>query len=80
MMSTCDVVGVVTAFASAPYLKGARMTMNTKGAESRKNSQTEVVATTRMPAMFNAAQTITTTSPTMMPRLFTPNQGKSRVR
>ena len=27
--------------------------MNAKGAESRKNSHTDVVATTLMPAMFN---------------------------
>ena len=80
MISTCDVVGVVTALASAPYLNGARITIKMNGADSRKNSQIEVVATTRMPAMFSAAQTITTASPTRMPRLFTPNHGKSRVR
>src|SRR5664279_6352296 len=52
IMSTCDVVGVVTAVASAPYLNGAKITMSTNGAESRKNSQIDVVATTSIWLFF----------------------------
>ena len=76
MISTCDVVGVVTALASAPYLNGAITAIATNGADSKKNSQMEVVATTRIPATFIAAQAMTTARPTMIPRLFTPNHGK----
>ncbi len=81
MMSTLEVVGVVTACASAPNLNGASITtIRTNGADSAKNSQSEVVETTRTPAIFSSAQTMTTASPTITPRCPSANQGNRRVR
>jgi hypothetical protein len=45
--------------------------------ESNTNSHTDVVATTRMPAMFIAAQTTTIAKATRTPRCPTPKYGKS---
>ncbi len=79
-MSTLEVVGLVTALASAPILKGARITIATNGADSAKNNHRDVSETTFTPAIFKAAQAITTASATHHPRLFTENQGNMRVR
>ena len=69
-MSTFDVVGLVTALASAPILNGASTKMAANGADNAKNSHSEVVETTFTPAIFRAAQTITTPSATITPRWF----------
>ena len=79
-MSTEDVVGRVTTLARAPNFHGASTTISANGAESRKNSHKEVVETTFTPAMFSRAQTITTASPTMIPRYPWLNQGNTRTR
>src|SRR6266550_2350166 len=50
-ISTVEVVGLVTAFASAPNLKGDKNTISANGAEKAKNSHSDVVETTRTPAM-----------------------------
>jgi hypothetical protein len=55
-MFTVDLVGAVTAWASAPNLNGAMATIRMNGADSAKNSQSEVVDTTRTPAILNRAQ------------------------
>src|SRR5882762_4591628 len=41
MMSTVEAVGLVTAFASAPILKGARPTITMNGADRAKNSHSQ---------------------------------------
>jgi hypothetical protein len=51
-MSTVEVVGLVTALASAPILNGASSTIATNGADSAKNSHNEVSDTTFTPAKF----------------------------
>src|ERR1700733_11268455 len=79
-MSTDEAVGLVTIWASAPNLKGAIATIKRNGADSTKNSHSEVVETTRTPAIFNSAQTTTTANPTAQPRDPTANQGNKRVR
>jgi hypothetical protein len=79
-MSVVDVVGRVTAVASAPNLNGAIATIRMKGAESAKNSHSEVVETTRTPAIFSKAQTITTAKATITPRCPSANQGNKRSR
>ena len=43
-MSTVEVVGAVCASASAPTLNGASSTINANGADSKKNSHSEVIA------------------------------------
>ena len=68
-MSTVEVVGLVTAFASAPSLKGASRTTAINGAESARNSHSEVSETTFTPAMLSNAQATTTASATHHPRL-----------
>ena len=68
MMSTVEVVGLVTALASAPILNGVRQTIATKGADKAKNSHRDVVETTFTPAMFRMTQVATTASPTITPR------------
>ena len=65
-----EVVGLVTAFASAPILKGAIRKIAANGAESRKNNHNDVVETTFTPAILRRAQTITTPSATSTPRWF----------
>jgi len=75
-----EAVGVVTACASAPYFQGVSSTMTANGAVRKKKSQTDVVATTLTPAMFNPAQTVTTANPASTPRCPTENQGKRRER
>ena len=65
---------------SAPILNGASKTIRTNGADSRKKSHKEEIATTRMPRIFMIAQTVTMARPTINPRLPTENHGKSRVR
>src|ERR1017187_4624931 len=59
-ISTVEVVGLVTAFASAPILKGAMSTIATNGADSAKKSHSDVSDTTLTPAIFNTEQAITT--------------------
>ena len=49
--------------------------MNANGAERQKKSQSEVMPTTRMPAILSAAQVTTTKSPARTPWLGTANQG-----
>jgi hypothetical protein len=56
-MFTVDLVGAVTAWASAPNLNGAMATIRMNGADGGKNSQSEVVDTTRTPAILSRAQT-----------------------
>src|SRR5258708_20318174 len=79
-ISVVEVVGVVTALANAPNLKGAMATMRINGAESTKKSHSEVVETTRTPAILSSAQTTTTASATITPRCPSANQGNSRPR
>src|ERR1700721_2530232 len=74
-ISTVEVVGVVTAFTSAPTLNGARKTMITNGADSAKKSHSEVSETTFTPAMLSAAHAITTASATHHPRFPCWNHG-----
>src|SRR5215467_6078788 len=76
MMSTCDVVGVVIAFTRVPYLKGASTTIAANGAESSRKRQIDVVATTRIPAIFSAAHTATTDTPTNNPSVVDSKPGK----
>src|SRR5437016_12499693 len=78
IISTVEVVGLVTALVSAPSLKGARTAISANGAESAKKSHSDVVETTFTPAMFRSAQTITTARPTITPRCPSANQGKMR--
>src|ERR1017187_1294841 len=78
--STVEVVGLVTAFASAPILKGAMSTIATNGADSAKKSHSDVSDTTLTPAIFNTAQAITTASATHHPRFASWNHGNMRVR
>ena len=68
-MSTVEVVGLVTALASAPSLNGASTTIATNGADKARNSHSEVSETTFTPAIFSRAQAITTASATHHPRL-----------
>src|ERR1700733_5774976 len=70
-ISTVEVVGWVTAWASAPTLNGARRTMAMNGADRARNNHSDVSETTFTPAMLSRAQAITTASPTHHPRLFT---------
>src|SRR6267143_2309481 len=79
-MSTVEVVGLVTALASAPRLNGARATIATNGADKAKKSHSEVVDTTFTPAILRMAQAITIASPTIQPRYPCWNQGNMRVR
>ena len=67
-MSTVEVVGRVTALASAPILKGARTTIATNGADRARNSQSEVRETTLTPAILSSAQAMTTARATHHPR------------
>ena len=67
-MSTVEVVGFVTALASAPSLKGASTTMMANGADRARNSHNDVSETTFTPAIFSSAQAITTASATHHPR------------
>ena len=67
-MSTVEVVGLVTALARAPILKGANNTIATNGAVSAKNNHSDVSETTFTPAIFITAHAITTASATHHPR------------
>ena len=79
-MSTVDVVGLVTALASAPNLERRQHDKAANGADRAKNNHSEVGETTLTPAIFRIAQAITTASATHHPRLFSWNQGNMRVR
>ena len=79
-MSVVEVVGRVTALASAPILNGAMATIRMNGADRAKKSHSDVVETTRTPAIFSSAQTITTASATITPRCPSANQGNRRSR
>src|SRR2546422_11294158 len=78
IISTVEVVGVVTAWNSVPYLNGASTAISANGAERAKKSHSEVVETTRTSAMLSSAQTITTASPTITPRCPWENHGNRR--
>ena len=81
MMSTCEVRRRSHGVGQRSVLeRREQITIRTNGADSRKNSHSEVVATTRTPAMFSSAQTMTTASPTITPRCPSANHGNSRVR
>ena len=75
-----ELVGFVIACASAPNLNGAMHTMAIKGADSAKNSHSEVFDTTFTPATFSNAHNATTANPTISPRCPIANQGNSRCR
>ena len=79
-MSTVEVVGRVTALASAPILKGARSTIAANGADKRKNSQREVRETTLTPAILRSAQAMTTARATHHSAIPAGNHGNMRVR
>ena len=55
-------------------------TIRMNGADKTMSSQREVVETTRTPAIFSSAQTMTTANPTIHPRYPSANQGNNRVR
>ena len=55
--------GAGCASPSAPILNGTITTITANGADNRKKSHSEVSPTTRIPAIFSAAQVITTNSP-----------------
>src|SRR5215467_1991941 len=78
--SIVEVVGVVTVFTNAPILNGTSATKTTNGADNRMNNQSEVLETTRTPAIFKAVQVTTTASPTIIPRCPTANHGNKRTR
>ena len=79
-MSTVEVVGLVTAFASAPSLNGASSTIATNGAESAKTATATSCETTFTPAIFSSAQATTTASPTSLRDFLAETTGTCGVR
>ena len=67
-MSTFEVVGLVTAFASASNLEWSQHKDGGERADRAKNSHSEVVETTFTPIILSTAQMITTPRATATPR------------